>query len=196
MDWLILRTSSRHTMSLASSLAQDGYEVWTPIEHRTVRIARTNVRRPVKRALLAGYVFARASHLVDMLDMSRRRQRRGPGLREPAHARFWVLRQSDGAPAMVADSKLDGVRRIEARRTPASKAERAFLIGALVRVEGGPYHGLLGDVEWSNCRKTKVRMNPRHAAEFLTSQLRPDEIHSGQAAQDAANGKSGAGISL
>lgn len=182
MDWCILRTASRTTMSLAASLAKDGYEVWTPIEHRVIHIVKANVRRPVKLAMLPRYVFARSHHLVDMLEMARCRQRRGPGLREPAHARFWVLREHDGRPALVHDRKLDDIRRIEARRTPVTKVEKAFLLGALVKVNGGPYHGLSGSVEWSNCRKTKVLIAPRHAPEFLTSQLHEDGICSGQAA--------------
>jgi hypothetical protein len=63
-DWLILRTSSRHTMSLAKSLADDGYEVWTPVEH-FIKSLPGNVKRPVTQAMFAGYVFARASHLLD-----------------------------------------------------------------------------------------------------------------------------------
>ncbi len=181
-DWLILRTSSRHTMSLAKSLSQDGYSVWTPIEHITITIADTSIRRTKRRAMLPRYVFARAAHVVDMLELARNRSRRGPGLKEPAHVRFWVVREHDGAPALVRDSKLDDIRRIEARRTPVTKAEKALLIGALVRVTGGPYHGLTGEVERSTPSKTKVRLNEWHAVEFSTSQLLDDSLHSGQAA--------------
>jgi hypothetical protein len=185
-DWCVLKTQARTTMRLATSLAEDKYEAWTPIEH-FIKNLPGNVKRPVTQAMLAGYVFARAAHLLDLLDISRTPMRRGPGRCLPAHPRFWVLRENDGSPALVADCKLDDVRRLEARRTPASKAEKALVIGSLVKVSGGPYGGLSGDVEWSNCRKTKVRFNARHAAEFLTSQLRPDGLHAGQAAQDAAS---------
>ena len=35
-DWFILRTAGRSTLPLASSLAEDGFEVWTPV--RTMRV--------------------------------------------------------------------------------------------------------------------------------------------------------------
>jgi len=175
MDWIILRTSSRHTMSLASSLAKDGFAVWTPVEHFIKRLPR-NVRRPVTQPMFAGYVFARAVHLIDLLDVARTPMRRGPGCRLPAHARFWVLREHGGIP-LIADHHFDEVRRIEAKRTPAAKAEKPLPLDAVVKVEGGSFGGMTGTVERSDRGRTLVCFNGRYTVKIPTSLLKLDEAY-------------------
>lgn len=161
-DWCILRTAPRFTMKLAESLAKDGFEVWTPIETRVVSVPRMNVKRPVKFAMLPSYVFARAKHLVDLLQLASMpvKPRRGPGLREPAHASFSVVHWHDSIP-LIHDRHFADLRRIEGRRAVVSKADAAFPIGRKARVTRGIAEGLVGFVEQSNQLHTKVRFGDK-----------------------------------
>ena len=69
-DWFILRTAGRSTLSLAKTLAEDGFEVWTPARMQVIRVPRMNVRREVRLPLLPSFVFVRAPHLHDLLELA------------------------------------------------------------------------------------------------------------------------------
>lgn len=144
--WVILRTAGRHTMRLASSLTADGYEAWTPIETKTVRVPRANVRREVRLPIMPSYVFARADRLVDLLQ-----------LKPPAHVEFSVMRYAERIPT-VADADLQALRTLEAKRTPRRKAERTFAPGSAVKIKGesGSFGGMVGKVEKSDRMHTVV----------------------------------------
>lgn len=176
-DWCILRTSGRNTMTLAASLAEDGYEVWTPIETRTIRIPRANVRREVRLPIMPSYVFAKAHQLVDLLELAAMpvKPRRGARRMQPAHVRFSVLHVFDRIP-LVADQHFTELRRIEAKRTPLKKAEKAFPMGAKVKVDGGSFGGLRGVVERSDRTHTVVCFNDRYVIKIPTSLLNADDI--------------------
>jgi hypothetical protein len=176
-EWCILRTSGSTTLRLAESLGKDGYEVWTPIETRTMRVPRANVRRTVKLAIMPSYIFAKAHHLVDLLTLAAMpvKPRRGAGLREPAHANFSVLHCFGGIP-LVPDAHLNRLRALQAKLTPVKKADRAFPRDVAVKVEGGSFGGMIGKVEKSDTTHTLVCFGGKFSVKVLTSILQLDDI--------------------
>jgi hypothetical protein len=156
-DWCILRTSGRSTLGLAASLAKDGFEVWTPVETGTKRVPRSNLRRAVVLPIMPSYVFARAGHLVELLELAAMpvKPRRGAGLMDPAHSGFSVLHAFGRIP-LVADQHLDSLRRLEAKRTPTKRAAYSFPRNAATRVKDGNFGGLLGVVVRSTEKKTVI----------------------------------------
>lgn len=176
-DWIILRTSSRSTMRLAESLAKDGYEVWTPIETRTIRAGRTRARVEARFPIMPSYVFARVRHLVDLLELAAMpvKPRRGAGLREPAHASFSVLHSHNRIPA-IADRHFADLRRIEAKRTPIRRAAYSFPRNASARVNSGVFGGLIGVVVRSTPLKTVLCFTGRTNVEIPTSLLDKNDV--------------------
>lgn len=176
-DWFILRTASRHTMSLAESLGKDGYEVWTPIETRKVRVPRVNAKREVRLPIMPSYVFVAAAHLLDMLALAAMpfKPRRGAGLLDPAHASFSVMRW-DGKIPMVCEKHLERLRELEAKRTPIKRAAYAFPRNASARVKEGVFGGLSGTVIRSTPAKTVVSFNNGPPVEIPTSLFDQDVL--------------------
>lgn len=181
--WIILRTSGPSTLPLAASLAEDGFETWAPVETGVFKVPRANVKRNITRAMLPSYVFARAVHLYDLLQIAAlpNRQRRGPGMNKPAHESFSVMRSSDRIH-FVADAALTALRKIEARRTPRQLAEEPLPVGCTVRVKPGSsgFDGMIGKVESGDRGSTLVCFNSRYTVEIPTSLLRLDEVGTGQ----------------
>lgn len=173
--WCVLRTKSRHTLRLTQSLAEDGFEVWTPVETRTMRIPRMNVRREVRLPIMPSYIFAKAHHLIDLIMLASLsvKPRRGAGLRKPAHEDFRVMRCPNGIPA-VSDDDLSNLRKIEAKRTPLKKAAKAFHSGDPVKVEGGSFGGMFGIVERGDNTHTLVCFKDRFLVKIPTCILSAD----------------------
>jgi hypothetical protein len=179
--WCVLRTKARHTLRLAQSLGEDGFEVWTPVETRTVRIPRVNVRRDVRLPIMPSYVFARARHLIDLIMLAGMpvKPRRGAGLRKPAHEDFRVMRCPTGIPA-VSDEDLRELRKIEAKRTPIQKAAKVIPSGSPVRVEGGSFGGMSGVVERGDRTHTLVCFNDRYLVKIPTCILTENMAGAGE----------------
>ena len=176
-DWLILRCAGRHTMSLAASLAEDGFEVWTPVETRLIQIPRVNVKREVRLPIMPTYVFARAEHLIDLIQLADMtiKPRRGPGLRQRAHAGFSVLKAFGRIP-VVADAHLTALRRLEQKLTPIKRAAYAFPKNAKARVSQGIGQGLVGVVVRSTPKSTVLSILGGRDMEIPTSFLELDEL--------------------
>jgi hypothetical protein len=176
-DWCILRTRGRHTLSLADSLANDGYEVWTPIETKTIQIPRANVKRTIRLPIMPSYVFARFSHLVDLLQLADMpvKPRRGSRRMDPAHADFSVLHAFGRIP-LVADRHLTELRKLEARRTPAKMAKYALPPKSTARVKGGVFGGMIGLVVRSTPAATVLRFNGSFPVEIPTFLLEQDGV--------------------
>lgn len=174
--WCILRTSPRHTLRLTATLAEDGYEVWTPTETRRVRVPRMNVRRDVELPLMPSYIFARAGQIIDLIQLADMPVKPRRGLRKPAHDGFRVMRCFGGIPT-VSDADLKELRRIEARRTPVRKAARTFRKGAGVRVEGGSFGGMAGIVERGDRTHTLVCFNDRYVVKIPTCFLNESSLY-------------------
>ena len=179
-DWVILRTKGRCTMRLAETLSEDGFEAWTPVETRNIRIPRANVRRTVRLPIMPSYVFVRAEHLIDMIQLAamkpkpRRQTRREEP--KPAHADFSVMHYNESIP-VIADVTLEGLRYIEAKRTPRAKAA-PLTPGLSVRVkqEGGSFAGMKGRVERSDEGTTLVCFDSRLTVKISTFLLSLDDI--------------------
>lgn len=175
--WIILRCAGRSTLPLAGSLAEDGFTVWTPVETFTVSIPRANVRRKIRRPILASYVFAADRHLVDLLQLAGMtvKPRRGAGLLQPAHPDFNVLHAFGRIP-LVAEVDLRELRRLEARRTPPPVAASAFAQEQRVRVKRGIGQGKVGIVIKSTPAKTKILcVGDRRPFEIATTLLDPED---------------------
>lgn len=184
-DWVILRTTGRHTLRLAETLSEDGYEAWTPVESKTITIPAKNVKRKIKLPIMPSYVFVRAAYLIDLIQMSgmkpipRRVAVRPLDRAEewrPFHADFSVMHYHDRIP-VVSDHHLQSLRTIEQKRNPRQKAA-PLTPGVNVRVkqEGGCYAGMTGRVERSESTWTLVCINERRTVKISTSLLSVDEI--------------------
>ena len=179
-SWCILRCQGRVTLRLAETLAKDGFETWTPVRTQVIRKPSMNVRREVKLPLLPSFVFARASHLFDLLELANmeekpRRAQLEPG--EPKyHCDFWVFRAFGGIQ-LVADQELDPLRDRESRTAPKKDYVR-FDRGAKVRVTGSVYAGLAGRVERAGNGYTLV---------IFEGDNKRTRIHTWLLAEDEAN---------
>lgn len=149
-DWFILRTAGRFTLSLTNSLKEDGFDVWTPVRMQTIRVPRMNVRREVKLPMLPSFIFAKAHHLVDLIELANMRvkPRSGRSQHQMPHRDFSVFRFMDTIP-MVSDRALEPMRVKEIERLP-TKVKPKFGAGDKVRVKSGSFEGLKGRVE--RCR--------------------------------------------
>jgi transcription antitermination factor NusG len=171
--WCILRTAGRHTLGLAASLAGDGYDVWTPAREVRVRRARWNVHREVRVPLLASFVFARADHLVDLLE---RAEMPGTG--------FSVFHYFDRIP-LVADQDLAPLRDEETAAPSQAELAGLFRKGEGVRVAQGIFGGMAGIVEEQKGEFTLVRFGSRMRVKISTFILQPTSVISRSQAKAA-----------
>jgi hypothetical protein len=189
--WIILRTQGRHTITLAESLAEDGYRVWTPAMSRRLRVPKMNVKRDVTLPLMPSYVFARGEHLIDLLELAAMPERpRRAGGRKAAHRDFGIFRHAGRIP-VIADADLGPLRDEERRGAASALVHREFDVGQRVRVPGGSFGGMAGTVVRSNGRETVVCFGTRARVRISTFILEPVQTYSGRskpAAQDAAAG--------
>lgn len=152
--WCILRTASRSTLKLAESLAEDGYEVWTPIETREPpKDAKKSKAKdePEQRAILPTFLFAGFSQVSELVALSR-----SPSLHYrvwdsekrrmvvKGHAAFSIFRHN-GAYSRIPDFALSSLRAAERRRKPRGLV-KMFEVGAKVKLTEGVYTGLKGEV--------------------------------------------------
>lgn len=182
-DWCILRTAPRSTMALAASLADDGYDVWTPIETVTKRVPRASAKFEVRLPIMPSYVFARVRHLVDLLQLAELpvKPRRGAGCRQPAHSDFHVLHAFGRIP-LVAEKHLAELRLTEAKRTPIKRAAYSFPRNEVVRVTKGIFGGLDGIVVRSTPAKTTIQFGGAFPTEIPTSLLERKAVKGEQVA--------------
>lgn len=171
MGWCVLRTSGRHTLRLAKSLSDAGLKVWTPIEERMIRIPRANVRRPIVLPIMPSYVFARACHIVDLIQIIESKKRM-----ESDHPDFSLFRLADRIP-IIADELLNGLRTIEKRRIPRKKSAK-LPVGLQVKVgeAGGSFAGMQGRVERSGEDYTMVCFDNRLTVKISTYLLTENDI--------------------
>lgn len=167
-DWCILQCSPSATLNLAVSLGEDGYGVWAPAETREIRKGKARDLVEVEMAILPRYVFARAHHLADLLELSR-----SPSLQyqvwdaelkrmvTKGHPHFSVF-TLHGSARPLSDKALAPLRQLEEqlqavtarRRERRANANRkgpapTFKAGEIVKVDGG-YEGLRLEVAEDN----------------------------------------------
>ncbi len=150
-DWIILRTAPSKTLALAASLAEAGFEAWTPMVARVWREGESRTRKSEVVHGTPGYVFTRSERLAEMLGLSRT-----PALRymvwdaelkrmvSRGHPAFTVMPDAVGYAA-VSDRELEYLRRAERRDRP-KQLTRPYRPGEEIRVIDGPYQGLSGVV--------------------------------------------------
>lgn len=169
-DWCILRTASRNTIPLSEGLAADGFEVWTPIETRTIRVPRKNLKREIRLPIMPSYVFARVVHLVDLLQRAEL----------PIAPRYSVMHAFGDQIPLVPDLHLMALRRLEIKKNPRKikKADRIFTPGVTVKVKegGGSFEGMVGRVEKSDAGCTLVCFNDRYVVKINTLLLSDDSV--------------------
>ncbi len=173
--WCILRTAGSKTLKLAETLREDGYEAWSPAETRSIRIPRANVRRKVVLPIMPTYVFARAYHLHDLLELAAMPVKPRRHANQPAHPSFSVLHIHDKIP-LVSDGSLEGLRHIEFKRTPRKKALAALKPGQEVAIEGGSFGGLKGKVERSDTAHTLVSFSDTFSVKINTCLFERNEL--------------------
>ncbi len=144
--WIVLRCSGSNTLKLAGTLSADGFDVWTPVEEVDKRKPRRPGRNRETLPVMAGYIFAKARHLLDLLEMSHPDTNPERG--------FSVFRHNGRFP-LIADEALNPLRVIERKRTPADKAPR-FTKGEMVKLTEGGFAGLSGVVELTRGQFTLV----------------------------------------
>lgn len=135
-DWCILRCSSAHTMRLAHSLTDAGISAWSPVEVKSKRVPRANIKRQVVIPLMPSYVFADARKLFDLIELAEAEHKAQPDFR--------LFRSAERIP-LIADCNLDALRLTEKKRTV--EARKAFTKGETVKLTDGGFTGLTGTVE-------------------------------------------------
>lgn len=184
--WIILRTSGTRTLRLVRSLCEDGIEAWSPARKVRIRVPGANVKRDGEAAIVPSFVFARARHLVELLELAAMpdKPRRGPGGRKPAHERFSVFHDRHGIP-VVKDHDLEPLREAELD-LPAVRLGPAYRRGEKVRVPTGSFRGLVGRVVRSNERITEVCFGANMRVKISTFVLQPNSAHDDETASKAA----------
>lgn len=166
-DWIILRTKPRKTLLLARSLAEDGFDVWTPIETRPVQVPHSSARHPAPLPMLPTYLFARSTHLLALVALAAMedKPRRGAGCRMPAHPDFSVMIRDGHVVFVPARSistfkrRLQTIEDCRAGRPARHRSSKALAKGEAVRIPEGVAGGLTGHVKWSNPSLTVVHLN-------------------------------------
>ena len=186
-DWIILRTSGRFTLTLAKTLAEDGFDVWTPAKTEMIRVPRKNARREVRLPLTPSFIFARAEHLVDLLQLAKmvvkpragwkNGYRRDKEDEQPPHHDFSVFHWGDNIP-MIHDAALEALRAEEGRAIPKRKRS-PFGPNEVVKVTKGSFAGMTGVIERTNGKESEVwlTMFGRHfRTKIPTFLLKADQV--------------------
>lgn len=178
--WCILRTASPRTMPLARSLAEAGFEAWTPTDHITRRVPRGDRVERFLVPLMPSYVFVREHHLPALREIERADVR--------LHPAFSVWKYA-GDTLYVRHAALHPLRAEQQRRYLASLPKQPhartkdhgepYAPGDRFAYPDGPFAGLMCEVEESNGRITTVSVTlfgRRTPLKRETSQLRANGV--------------------
>lgn len=179
MHWCILRTSGGRTLALAASLAEAGYDVWTPTDVIHRRRPRSRETIEITVPIMPTFVFARKRHL-HALAMVRE-------LPISPHPPFSIFRYAGDNTPCVSDSEIAGARAEEAKakqrsdRAAAKAHRRTFPIGTKVAVKDGAFVGLEGLVEGGDGRFALVTFGGTISLKVATILLTSEELEGGGA---------------
>jgi len=173
--WCILRTSGGRTLKLARSLADAGFDVWSPMQTATRRRGRTRERVEFDAPIMPTFVFARAAQLTDII-----RALAAPSSRHPP---FSIFRHAGRIP-LIAEREIAHLRAEEAKwrdraaRAAAKASRHDFVAGQRVRVDQPAFAGLEGIVEEGGDQFALVAFNGAVRLKIATFLLRTDEVQS------------------
>jgi len=140
--WLILRTSSRHTIALTECLRREGYEAWTPVVTFLKRTPRRRETRQVELPMLPSFAFAKAHHAQSLLELAEAFSKPCPD--------FSIFRHMNEV-RLVRDDELSALRMIEERKRRDVESLKPrqirFKAGQSIRLVQGSFAGLDGVVE-------------------------------------------------
>lgn len=160
-DWCILRTASSQTLNLARSLADDGFEVWTPAKMEQRRSRNGAKPEGVPTALVPSFVFAASAGLADLVALShspsliyRRWDAEARRMVAHGHTKFSVFRH-DGRHVLLPDRALAALRLAERRERPKEQVKQ-FAVGEPVKLTEAGFEGLTGTVTRAKGRSTWV----------------------------------------
>lgn len=159
-DWCILRMAPSRTLAVARSLADAGFEVWTPTETVTRRVGHSRDRREEVRPIAPGFVFAPYVRVNELAELARSNlpyrvwdpeQRR---MVVKGYPHFSVFRHLDTYP-WVADRELDALRLAEQRGKSKVKVP-PLARGARVKHPESGFEGMVGTVQGTKGRYALV----------------------------------------
>jgi transcription antitermination factor NusG len=135
--WIILRTSGAKTIPLSESLAQAGFDVWTPRYIQTGKKGGKDVETQI--SIIPTFLFARAVHIADLAEISE-----APVSQHPD---FSFFRHAGRIP-LIADSEIGGLRKAEEQSRVKSRRSkrRALVMGQRVKFTQGAFAGMGGEV--------------------------------------------------
>jgi transcription antitermination factor NusG len=162
--WCVLRCSNTKTLELAASLADAGFDAWSPAETIQRRARRGTKPETLTVPLTPSFVFARADRVADLLDLAhspalnyrvwdpelKRMVTRG----HPYFRVFYYL----GEIATVPDHQLEPLRSLERKRKP-KPVTRTMAQGERIRLAEAGFEGLWGTVLTSRKNYTRVQVD-------------------------------------
>jgi hypothetical protein len=179
--WCILRTGGSRTLPLARSLAQAGYEVWTPIQEHDKRRSRSKVRVSYSAPIMPTFVFARARHL--------------PYLSDPqamnAHPKFAIFHYCGKIP-IIADKDIADLRQFEERAkrdtilAKRKAAPRVYSPSTPVRMDEGSFAGMTGIVKSGDDKYSLVSFGGSFEVKIATFLLSEEGVHEPQPERGSA----------
>jgi hypothetical protein len=168
-DWCILRTSGGRTLNLARSLAEAGFDVWTPQETLSRRVPRKKTVVDREVAILPTFVFARALHIPEL----------AAALALPVnpHPSFSIFRYLGDIP-LLADREMKSLRDVEdaARLRELKKTRNVVPVGTTVTMTEGAFAGLSGVVKKSDGRFALVAFGGAFEVNIASFLIRTDGV--------------------
>jgi hypothetical protein len=171
--WCILRTAAPRTLLLARSLADAGFNVWTP-EKIEKRQGRGRDRRKVEERALAitpTFVFARGDRAMELVYASR-----AP---VSPHPPFSVLRHRGSVP-LIRDASLFPLRGEEERqrRRYLKTTRKVIAPGSRIVMTEGAFAGMTGVVESSSGKAARINFGGGFAVSIASYILTEDVVQS------------------
>ncbi|MET3826551.1 transcription antitermination factor NusG [Sphingomonas sp. PvP055] len=168
-DWCILRTSGGRTLNLARSLAEAGFDVWTPQETLSRRVPRKKTVVDREVAILPTFVFARAVHIPEL----------AAALALPVnpHPSFSIFRYLGDIP-LLADREIKNLRDVEdaARLRELKKTRNVVPVGTTVTMTEGAFAGLSGVVKKSDGKFALVAFGGAFEVNIASFLIRTDGV--------------------
>lgn len=171
--WCILRTAAPRTLLLARSLADAGFDVWTP-QRTEKRQGRGRDRHKAEERVLAitpTFVFARGDRAMELVYASR-----AP---ISPHPPFSVLRHRGSVP-LIRDASLFPLRGEEEkhRRSHLKTTRKVIPRGSRITMTEGAFAGMTGVVESSTGKAARINFGSGFSVSIASYILTDDVVQS------------------